>query len=438
MKINYLKDVFIVCILMHLVSEFVVCNEIQMFTPFDMFYSFNTTYLDISYRRINEIPEHAFYDFPKLLKVDISHKKIVKIDVDAFSPGARVQMLGLSFNNISSVTSKMFDNLIELKVLCISNNQLQEIPSFIFHKMANLQCVDFSFNQIDNIHDFAFFGDYKLHSLNLAHNQLKSFDARIGENVYLKRLDISWNQITELNPNNMKNLAKLKKLSLAGNPLHQLNKNTFMDLSNLEALDLTQTSLSEIEPGTFSMLNKLRYIVLNDNNIKRLDENSLPSWSPHVYIRNNPIEELKGFKIFTDSVELLITYNYKFNCTDHNATKCEESYFNCEQICTPNKNEPDSDDWFSISDNVIMGEYERMDESGPKPRIAEENADDLINQLSQIGLFGVSLGFTVVVLLICFDLRKIKKLQTTQTSAVKNNEKCKASKMNDIINELIV
>lgn len=273
-----------------------------------------------SHNQITEIPAFLFRS-SLLTEVDFSYNQIDRIDPDAFTAihttngidkflvQSQMKVLNLSHNNISEVPVRMIHKLIALETLQLSHNQIEEIPSFSFYKSDSLNELDFSFNKIQVISDFAFLGDFQLKTLNLAHNKLGKLDKQIGDNVYLEKLDVSSNQIAEMESNVFKTMQMLKFLDLSKNPIRKINNKILASLVNLKHLNLSQTQLADIQPGTFSPFEYLEILDLSRNYIKTFDVNvtpglvSLPRTT--ILLKDNPIEEVNGFTkpYFTHNIQ---------------------------------------------------------------------------------------------------------------------------------------
>lgn len=91
--------------------------------------------------------------------------------------------------------------------------------------------------------------------------------AEVGTLIYLKHLNLSFNEITAL-PDSIGNLYDLRWLSLVGNSVEVLPE-SITQLSRLEYLDVSSNKLSSL-PQEFGSLNNLRILNVSANNLTSL------------------------------------------------------------------------------------------------------------------------------------------------------------------------
>ena len=116
-----------------------------------------------------------------------------------------------------------------------------------------------------------------------------------GDNfLILERLDLNYNNITELQSGIFNNLPALKYLSLNENKIKKLQLGVFDNLSELQSLSLINNDISingTLQLGLFDNLIKLERLDLEDNKITSLQSgifNNLPALI-QLYLNNNQI-----------------------------------------------------------------------------------------------------------------------------------------------------
>ncbi|XP_066141971.1 adhesion G protein-coupled receptor A3 isoform X1 [Euwallacea fornicatus] len=100
--------------------------------------------------------------------------------------------------------------------------------------------------------------------LNLSNNNLKSFTPKV-ELIVLQKLNLSVNQITDLEPYQFKETPKLKRLDLSANGLKHIDLKAFEGLGDLERLKLNHNELLTVTFGTFDSLVSLRQLDISYN-----------------------------------------------------------------------------------------------------------------------------------------------------------------------------
>ena len=104
----------------------------------------------------------------------------------------------------------------------------------------------------------------QLETLIVSHNKLKSVGKSVSRLLNLKVLDMSFNQISDCE--GISNLKKLQALNLAHNEISSLEY--FNDLPMLKELDLRSNKITTWNPpNALSLLNSLEIVLLANNDI---------------------------------------------------------------------------------------------------------------------------------------------------------------------------
>lgn len=218
---------------------------------------------------------------------------------------------------LETLQIKIFRDAKQLTTLVAANNHLTEISAHLFFNADNLSFVDFSNNTIKRVDLLAFDGANSLKTLNLSRNFIDHIDSNSLSTSSLVTVDLSYNNLTNLNEHTFG--INVKHLNLSCNPIGNLNIDTFAYLPNLEYLNLRRTNISGIQLGTFSHQHKLISLDLSENNLKKLDFNVfLPIFHDlrSLFLGGNQLKELKGFRnaIFPQLISLDMKNN-QFNCS---------------------------------------------------------------------------------------------------------------------------
>ena len=137
-------------------------------------------------------------------------------------------------------------NILIIFVLCLLNSHVKgsidhipELTQEIIKNYAGANLKEPEF-ELDNM---------RIQSINP-----KAFDDVIGT---LLILDLSYNNLTEINPDVFRKLSKLTKLNLGNNKLVHIDPLLFDGLKNLKDLKLKKCELKLIDPFSFKSLEKL-------------------------------------------------------------------------------------------------------------------------------------------------------------------------------------
>ncbi|KAJ8038078.1 Chondroadherin-like protein [Holothuria leucospilota] len=108
--------------------------------------------------------------------------------------------------------------------------------------------------------------------LDLQRNHISNFPAESMEGYSnVKTLDLSDNDITEVNPGTFSNMNMLRNILLNGNYLHELKNATFAGTENtLARIYLNENKIAKLFNGVFSGLEALVVLHLNYNKIQSL------------------------------------------------------------------------------------------------------------------------------------------------------------------------
>lgn len=86
--------------------------------------------------------------------------------------------------------------------------------------------------------------------LNCSNRDLTQIPKNIPNNVY--EIDLSNNNITQVDVETFVGLPHLYKINLANNQIEDVERQAFRDLENLRIIDLTNNSLTQMQPETFN------------------------------------------------------------------------------------------------------------------------------------------------------------------------------------------
>ncbi|RVE41760.1 hypothetical protein evm_013589 [Chilo suppressalis] len=235
--------------------------------------------LDLGYNQLTTIPHDAFGTWAgALTTLNLRGNQLAQLPADVFPATLPVRELALSFNDLYHVDSSAFANLTRLRVL--------ELSSTLFNGEFPLEAVSLDLKWLtldnNNIHyittsDLDNFPS--LEYLNLDFNKIVKFPSQITNfslAYKLKELRLSYNYITNVSREFLRELSELQSLDLSYNRLHNISDRCFENLGNLVYLSLAGNDLELIAEKAFYALPKLEVLDLQEN---RLEEFSLEYFS---------------------------------------------------------------------------------------------------------------------------------------------------------------
>jgi Leucine-rich repeat (LRR) protein len=246
--------------------------------------------------------------------LDLSHKKLKEIPEEVFGL-VEITELDLSFNKLTSIPSDI-GKLVNLKELHVSRNQLTSIPPEI-GKLVNLEKLWVYNNQLTSLPSAICDGLVNLKELWVSRNQLTSLPPDIGKLVNLKELSVSGNQLTYL-PSEIGKLVNLESLWVSENQLTSLPSEIGL-LRNLNHLSYNNNPFEYIPPQVQRFLDRLckngqevyrdKQSVHNSGIQKSFKETvlKLSNKKPELNI-NQTIEEVLESSLLDDSKKSLVEY----------------------------------------------------------------------------------------------------------------------------------
>ncbi|CAM4497698.1 unnamed protein product [Leuciscus chuanchicus] len=184
---------------------------------------------------------------------------------DEFEGLTSIKEIDMSINQQSiSLTNASFIHVPTLRILKLGRAlkgtlDMEQSP---FRPLVNLTVLDLSNNNIANINTGMLTGLYHLKVLKMQHNNLARLwkTANPGGPVFflkdatkLTLLDLDYNGLDEIPLDALCGLSELHELSLRGNLLNQLHASVFDDLQALKYLHLQKNLITSVQPATFGV-----------------------------------------------------------------------------------------------------------------------------------------------------------------------------------------
>jgi len=204
------------------------------------------TSLLIAGNEISEILPGTFENLSSLEYLDLSDNKIEHLNsavfsgLGAFSGLTKLTRLSIMSNNISDILPGTFENMSSLKHLDLRYNNLRLLDSAVFSGLVNLKNVDLSANKLQYLHPDAFLGSPNIKRLYIKENvALQIPTARnVIKSHSLSFLDIASCNVSSLSVETFANVSALNLLDLSDNNLRNVDINILRALPELSKLYL--------------------------------------------------------------------------------------------------------------------------------------------------------------------------------------------------------
>jgi Leucine-rich repeat (LRR) protein len=192
-----------------------------------------------------------------IVQLDLQEITLINVSIeDSFkSFGSKLKYFTMTNLALSSqFQTKFLSRSLNLVGLYLSNCNCTS--SLYLQMYEDLEFLDMSFNQISEIEYNYFYGLYKMKELNLSDNNIYFLDSyTFSAMELLTTLDLSYNFINKLETSIFSTAIDLQKLDLSHNELIFINQESFGQnkLENLKHLDLSHNpKLFSIEFNMFS------------------------------------------------------------------------------------------------------------------------------------------------------------------------------------------
>ena len=209
--------------------------------------------------------------------IDISNLKLEIIPKEVFDPNVDLEGINwwemVDINKLDASNNLLSENSFNdeeynlslmsyLVSLRFSNNKFNLIPQGIY-QLSNLKLLDMSGNNINEIDGNLIKGLSSLVELDLSKNKIRYIPNNIQFLTFLEVLKISNNQLLEL-PEELGVLTRLKKLFLNENSLQFLPRNLFSKMVGLEEIYLYKNQLEDICDSSSSIFDNMKHLKFLD------------------------------------------------------------------------------------------------------------------------------------------------------------------------------
>ncbi|XP_024418463.2 toll-like receptor 3 [Desmodus rotundus] len=256
-------------------------------------------YLFLEYNNIGHLSSRSFYGLSNVRYLNLrrsftkqsnSLALLPKIDDFSFQWLTCLEYLNLEDNNFPGTKSNMFTGLIKLKYLSLSNSftSFQTLTNETFVSLAHspLLMLNLSRNKISKMEGGAFSWLGALKVLDLGINEigqeLTGEEWRGLDNIV--EIYLSYNKYLQLTSTSFTLVPSLQQLMLRRVALRIAAPSPFRPLRNLTILDLSNNNIANINDDLLEGLEKLEILDLQHNNLARLWKHANPG-GPVLFLK---------------------------------------------------------------------------------------------------------------------------------------------------------
>lgn len=264
------------------------------------------TMADCYSRHLQAIPDGLS---ESVTSVDLSDNEIANVDTDKLSKLQNLQILMLHLNSLRQLKPYAFANLTRLEKLHIGNNRIETIGDDAFTDLPLLRDLDLTKNMISEI--TGKFNLPNIRRLTLSFNQITSLQDNTLNGVRnVTQLILSDNKITYISKSAFDGMTYLAKLVLCGNPIKNID-NIFHNVGTMSYLDVSYCQLTKF-PKNLPWA--LRQLVISNNNLTILESQDLRGtlYLGVLILDNNQIQVVQdGAFLYTPYLQLINISNNK-------------------------------------------------------------------------------------------------------------------------------
>lgn len=226
-------------------------------------------HLDLSSNQMEGIPENLLQGISEVSILDLSNNSLTDIPAAVFMPGLSIGELCLGYNMIRSLNVSHLYGLTNMSRLVLSNNNITEVKGRLSkYTSVTIPALDLSFNQLIELDTTQLFYMREVHSLDLSHNSLRTLD--IFPSMLIKHLNLSYNRLSDLAERIFQHMTHLQELNLANNNFQHAEPQWFTGLQSLTTLDLSHNNISQLASMMLKNLPRIHTLDLGHNQLAKV------------------------------------------------------------------------------------------------------------------------------------------------------------------------
>jgi Leucine-rich repeat (LRR) protein len=253
--------------------------------------------VDLSGNDLKTVEELDFARLPRLRVLLLARNQLESVSEMAFHNSTQLQVLDLSYNKLDRLGERTFEGLVRLELLDLEGNLLTDLPETIFER-ARLQMLE-NINLAKNLFEVAPLKSLQrqyffVSSVDLSRNRLKEIPADDSIMVNIKKLDLSFNPLSEETIRNVLGEPKtMRELNLAGTGIREL---TQLETPFLSCLNLSLNNITSLDETMFERTTLLESLDVSHNQIRDISSYSkiwaLLKHLQSLNISSNPIQSI--------------------------------------------------------------------------------------------------------------------------------------------------
>ncbi|RWS27931.1 chaoptin-like protein [Leptotrombidium deliense] len=272
----------------------------------------------LSYNKCDVIKSKSFDSFRNLITVVLLANKLRTIESYAFSNLPQLQTVVLTKNNIESIAKSAFFNCSALLNVYLQENKLKQLNVQVFSAITSRLYINATHNEIvelviherrdtrnitetfissnnesistaKNESSNAAFSPVNIRVLDVSNNNISHLPAQFSDEycAQLNYLDISFNALSELSFESLRNCSQLVSLLLSNNRIADIalvNSDVVVEQNSsccesLYSLNLASNELRNISSRVIDVIRNVRILDVSDNQISIVEQDAFANSS---------------------------------------------------------------------------------------------------------------------------------------------------------------
>ncbi|XP_034945170.1 chaoptin [Chelonus insularis] len=219
---------------------------------------------------------NEFHDLEKLKLLDLRGNGLRSLEEGIFKGCINLEELYLDDNNLTAVPADSLKGPRTIRLLSLAGNNIGFLPRNAFGNLGeSLFRVDLSRNELLQMEDDALAGLQHLLFFNLSRNDLTRFNSDVFKGAHnLLQLDLSTNFLQEFPSDALRHLERLKFLNISNNLITEIERTHLASLTELQVLDLSKNNIGRLGVNAFTNLTALTRLDLSLNALRTVEESA--------------------------------------------------------------------------------------------------------------------------------------------------------------------
>jgi insulin-like growth factor-binding protein complex acid labile subunit len=291
-------------------------NLIEFLTENDFNFGLNLNYINLNGNRIKFINNRTFINMPFMETIKISNLFTDSIDFKLFSNNPKLIEIDMSHNNINVQMNDVNKLLKNFRVINLENVRFISNHISIDRFITNKLITEINFSQNNLSHNYSMFDLLtKLEKLELRQIFLETMTVINFQNFpVLKHLDLSFNNIYQLNEVSFRNLLMLTYLDLSNNRIEIIDLNEIPNKWQiLEYLNLENNRIKFIQDYLIMSRGMVTIKLSNNSFGDDFSNFEYPYYLKEIYLSKNKLSIVKNENLFDYNLKKMKILNMDSN-----------------------------------------------------------------------------------------------------------------------------